>query len=254
MVVPYEEYDQTQLFWQAIAQLVACSVFLIIDAIIWKKYKDKRIKEVGYLASSFLLLGSAIIVGTIPQVFCLYDRSADLIFGVPLGGGRHLWWTNLSMALISVSNVCVFRFIQLIFLKPKKGIFHAFLAANVVFSVWDIYEGIFLYEPGNASMSLPLSSLFLLITLYLWATLYRLAMKDARKLEDKLYRTGMRLVGLSGLFMIISYVLWIVNLLFKEARVFGVFYWVFYTSVALLMYVGYILPKWFRGLVESDSE
>ncbi|MHA1732974.1 MAG: hypothetical protein ACTSU5_13590, partial [Promethearchaeota archaeon] len=87
-----------------------------------------------------------------------------------------------------------------------------------------------------------------------WATLYRLAMKDARKREVTLYRTGMRWVGLSGLFMIISYVLGIVNLLFKDARVFGVFYWVFYTSVALVMSVGYILPKWFRGLVESDSE
>lgn len=253
MAVPYEEFDQTLLLYQAILQLVAFGVVMFLSAILWVRVKQRKTSEVKLLALAFTLLAISFLAATIPQLFCLFDRSNDLIFGIPLGGGSHLWWTNFSMVLISISSISLFKFMQLVFQKPGNRAFWVYLAANVAFMVWNIYEGVFLYVPGAGSMSLPLSVLFLLIVFYLWASLFRYALQVTRRVEKSIYRTGMYLIAVSAILLIASYLSWVLNVLLPAFRFFAVAYWIFYIATAFLLYVGYILPNWFRRLVDRED-
>jgi hypothetical protein len=246
--VPYEEFDQTLLFYQMLIQLVSIGFMIVVSGMMWQKYLERKTKEILFVALYMTLFWIGLACGTIPIVLCLYARHFDLIFGIPLGNGLHLWWTNFSYLVISIATIFMFRFIQLLFRRPSKYSYIFFIGLNIIFNIWSIYHGIFVYTPGSSSLTLPMSGIYLFLGFQLWVSLFWLSAKDLKKIEPSPYRAGLKLISISALFMILGYVFYMLNVFISGI---GILVWGFYLITAVLLYLGFLLPPWFRKRLEK---
>ena len=243
MVIPYEEFDPQMLLIQIIIQLVSIIFMVVISFMTWRKYIQRKSIEIKLVAIFMTAFWIGLSVGTFPMILCLYAPNWAIIFGIPVGNNLYLWWTNFSYILLSLGTIAVFKFIQKIFKKPSNFDFWLFVVATILFNVWSIYHGIFVYTPGTASLTLPMSGVYLLLNFWVWIMLFRYALYDSRRLDRSIFQNGLKIVAISGFFMILSYVAYILNVFIKGI---GIISWGFNIITMVLLYIGYLLPGWYR--------
>lgn len=246
---PYEEWDPILLRDQTTIQIVVTAVIFVICIFLWQRFTEKRKDEIKLLAISITAMDFAFLVATIPMIMVVVGNHDDIINGLPVFFGTgHVWWTNLSYIFVSITSMCMLRFIQLLFKKPSNRAINFMLFANIGINLWSLYHATFVVVPGIPSLTLPMSIIWLLLCVYTWGILFAYSYHDYKKIEPSIFRVGLGLISVSALCMIISYALYAVYSVFKMQQL-GKIYYIFYIITALLIYIGYILPNWLRKIL-----
>jgi hypothetical protein len=243
---PYQEWAPDMLLTYITVQIITTAFLIVISSLFWLKYHEKRSFELKLLGILTVCMAISFIIGLIPQVLALTAHDLPIINGIPVFyQDRRLWWTNLAYVFLSVSNICLFKFNQAIFQKPPKAVFWIYFVLIVIFNIWSFYHGIFVVEPGVPSLTLPLSILLLGLQFFVWGFLFFRSYLDYRKLSPSMYKVGLKMIALSALCMILSFITFAVNVLLKT-QVITILNFAFYDFTAFLIYLGYILPQWYR--------
>ncbi|MBN2154164.1 MAG: hypothetical protein JW839_22105 [Candidatus Lokiarchaeota archaeon] len=246
---PYQEWPPEILMAYIAVQVITIAFLIMISSLFWLKFREKRSFELKMLGTLTVCMAISFVIGIVPQVLALTAHDLPIINGIPVFfEGRRLWWTNLAYVFLSVSNLCLFKFNQSIFQKPPRIVFWIYLALIVVFNIWSFYHGIFEVVPGVPSLTLPLSILFLGLQFYVWGFLFFKAFHGYRRLSPSMYKVGLQMIALSALCMILSFITYAVNVLLKT-QVITILNFAFYIFTSFLIYLGDILPKWFRRLL-----
>lgn len=231
--------------------MIVTSVIFIVCIFLWKRFAEKRKSEIKLLAIAISAMDFAFGIATIPMIMVITGNFDDIINGPPIFFGTgHIWWTNLSYIFVSITSICMIRFIQLLFKKPSDQTIKIVLILNIGINIWSIYHGSFVVVPGTPSLTLPMSIIWLLITIYVWGILLIYSHHDYARLEPSIFRVGLAFISASAFCMIISYVLYAIYSVFKMQEL-GKIYYIFYIFTALLIYIGYILPNWLRKLLSK---
>lgn len=243
---PYQEWAPDILWTYITVEIVTILVLFIISGLFWRKYFEKHSHEVQLLGILTSCMAISFLLGLIPQILSLTAPDLPIINGIPVFyQDRRLWWTNIAYVFISISNLCLFKFNQAIFRKPSQKTLRFYLILVIIFNIWSFYHGIFVVEPGVPSLTLPLSIMFLLLQFYVWGFLFFHAYRDYRRVEPSMYREGLKMIVFSALCMIFSFITYVINVLLKT-QVITILNFAFYNFTVFLIYLGYILPPWYR--------
>lgn len=251
---PYQEWDQTDLFNQMIAEIIVIVMLAIISAILWQKYVERRTSEVKALSIGITSMSIAFLVALIPKFYALFDHENPWINGIPIFYHDYrLWWTNFSYLFIMVTNLAIMHFIYLVFKKPNVNVRYFFLGLNIIFNVWSVYHGIFVVVPGVASLTLPMSIIFIVISFYLWFTLFWYAVDLYKRVDPSVFRQGILIIAISAFCSILAFIMYTFYSLLKLFFL-GRLYFMFIIFTCFLLYLGYVLPPWFRKLIEKRKK
>ena len=208
----------------------------------------KRKKGTVYFLTGFFLFSAVgmILLGLPILMVLEMNPIPQIVYGIPLGNGLYIWWTNFSYIFISLGAISMLYFIKTVFEKPNKIITLIYIALIIVFNIWSIYHGIFVFEGGESSLTLPMAALYLGLNLFMWLLLFVYGWKTSRRSRKNVFRTGMVMISMSGLSMIVSFFLIVAGILFVPIRIYAQ---IFNILTAFLIYLGYFLPSWFRNLL-----
>jgi hypothetical protein len=251
---PYQEQlisDPQYLLTITILQSAVAIIFLFISLMIFAKYRKTKVREILDLALTLLLMGLSFLSATIPMYLAQTDPTNALISGVPIYNEISFWWTNISFLFVTVSISFLFRFMNSLFKNLKKKTSQLFDILIIMFNIWNFYQGTF----NRATGSLPteMAILFLTIGFIPWLILSFQSFKLYKQVEPSVYQTGVFLIFLSSICTVISYIVYVIHQLKLitsiDGKLFEQTYFIFYIFTAILFYIGYILPDWFKKIV-----
>jgi drug/metabolite transporter (DMT)-like permease len=259
---PYQNQllnEPTYLLEVTILQCIVSVILLVAGILVFLKYRQNHKPEVRNLFLTFLFMGFSFVSATVPQIMAFVAPYNDWINGIPvLYASWHFWWTNISYLLITISVLFLLAFTSILFEGTKIRIaFWIFVGLVVIFNIWNIYQGIYIHSTDSTQDSLPTvpwGVVFLVIGVIPWVILAVLSANLHKRIEPSVFRTGVRFIEVSAICTILSYVMFvlhseIVDVNTKNALEFC--YWLFFIFTAFLLYVGYILPAWFKKRVEK---
>jgi hypothetical protein len=248
---PYQEWTISDLSSQIVAEMIVIIMLAIISIMLWQKYFERRTNEVKSLAYGVSAMSLAFLVALIPKFFAIYAHENPWINGLPVFYQDYrLWWTNFSYLFIMISNLSIMHFTVLVFKKPSLPIRWLFVILNIVFNVWSVYHGIFVVVPGVSSLTLPMSIIFILISLFLWATLFINALNLYKRLDQSVFKQGVRYIAISAFCCILAFIMYTFYSLYKLFFL-GRLYFMLIIFTCFLLYLGYVLPNWFRKIIEK---
>lgn len=247
----YSNWSQEILRTQFIIQLavLAFAIIIFTQLVVKNKARKSRVISAFTWANGFIIL--AIAAGTFPMVVSYFFHDVPILKGVPVGGGYYFWWTNLAYCFVVLGNIAIFKFIQRIFEKPTQVTFYIYLGFNIGFLVWNIYHGTFVVVPGIGSLTTYMGAVFLVLELYLWFTMLTLLVKTYKGMSTSVDKYGFFFMILGAATTLASNFLFAVgNIL--DLKVVMPLYWLFFSLTALLIYLGYVRPPWFKTLLERQ--
>jgi hypothetical protein len=254
MAVPYAEYDPFLLLLQAIAQSILTVEFIILTILLWIRYKNRQKSEIKYLFKAIGYLAIGIAISTIPMILCLTKQDITWNYGLPLiYNDNHLWWSNFTYLFMTISCYNLIKFCQPLFKKPTNNSIKIYIVAIIIFNIWSIYHGIINYVPGEASLTIPMSILFILITFYAWGSLSIYARQDYKKSDPSIYQLGVKLIAISAFATFLGYFVWAVSMILGMHQQTGPFLWFLNCITGFLLYLGYALPPWFRKFFKYEE-
>jgi hypothetical protein len=246
----YSNWDATVLFTQFVIQGIVAIITAILTMQLWRKQRIKQSKVLSALARAVGFMDAAIVAGTFPMIVSFYFGDVPILNGIPVGFDHYLWWSNFSYCLIVLGNLFIFKFIQYIFEKPSQPVFYIFVIINLVFLAWNVYHGIFVVVPGVSSLSILMGGMFLAIELYLWLLMLVLLTKTYVRMTPSIDRKGFFVMMLAAITTIISNLLYAVGAI-TDLKIVMPFYWSFFALTGILIYLGYLLPPWFKRFLEK---
>ncbi|HME56566.1 MAG TPA: hypothetical protein VKM55_30480 [Candidatus Lokiarchaeia archaeon] len=249
----YNNWDANVLFTEFMIQGIVAVITLILAIQLRRKQQIRKSNVLSALARAVGFMDAAIVAGTFPMIVSYYFGDVPILNGIPVGAGYYFWWSNFSYCLIVMGNLFIFKFIQYIFEKPSKTVFYMFLIINLVFVGWNVYYGIFVVVPGVSSLSIPMGALFLGIELYLWLLMLVLLTKTYRHMTPSIDRLGFFVMILATITTIVSNVLYAIGDIF-DLKIVMPFYWAFFALTGILIYLGYLLPPWFKKFLERFND
>ncbi|HMF31162.1 MAG TPA: hypothetical protein VKK79_07100 [Candidatus Lokiarchaeia archaeon] len=260
---PYSFYPIPTL--TAFLVVVICLVVvlcLIMVSLARKASEKQNKKQLVLLAINFLMLGLGLALVAVPTSLALLraatGNTTNIIYGIPIGGTNQIYWSNIAYALIVVSSICILLFDKelfghrSLFGRFQYIMFTVYFAGAVIFGIWSIYIGIVEFPTTLESLPTVPGILFILLNIFPWLVLYIYARKDLRSIqkEKSLYVLGFRLIKDSGIIMTVSYVLYLIEGLIVDPNVYSVFDVIiiaFYIGAAILLYIGFRMPNWFKN-------
>ena len=248
----YSNWDTNILFTEFVIQGIVAIITLLLVIRFWQKQQIKQSVALSALTRAVGFMDAAIVAGTFPMIVSYYFGDVPILNGIPVGGGYYLWWSNFSYCLIVMGNIFIFKFIQHIFEKPSKFVYYIFLITNLAFLAWNVYHGIFVVVPGVGSLSIAMGAMFLAIELYLWLLMLVLLTKTYLRMAPSIDRKGFFVMMLAAITTIISNALYAVGAIL-DLKIMTPFFWVFFGVTGILMYLGYLLPPWFKRILERSS-
>ncbi len=265
---PYEDQIRNEpyfLFSIMLLQAVVSGLLLFLSALIFSRFFQIRKRVVLHLAMTFLFMGASFASATIPIALAFTAPHIELIKGIPIYENFHFWWTNVSYLLMALSILFLLRFSSMVFAKREtvalfSVFFWIFIVLVGIFSIWDIYQGIVIHTldvEGISLPTLPWAILFLIIGVIPWVILMFPAFQLYNRIRTSLAKTGTGLIGLSALCTILSYLMFVLRAFIVEPFVQDVMeiaYCGFFIFTAILLYIGYTLPPWFRKRIESKMD
>ncbi len=262
---PYENQlvnEPIYLFSIMLLQIAVAFILIFLAVLIFLKFRQNHKREVLHLALTFLFMGSSFASATVPIFLAFVAPSADIIWGIPIYGSFTFWWTNVCYLLMVISIPFLLRFSSMVFVKPQTKTlftiaFVVFFVLVCIFSVWDVYQGIVVHTLDIAASSLPTvpwAILFLVIGVIPWVILMSSALGLHARIVTSVEKTGVLLIAFSALCTILSYAMFVMREFIEDPLlqdVMEVAYFGFFIFTAILLYIGYTLPAWFKTRVES---
>ncbi len=246
MHIPYSEYPRTDLLIIIITQFVFMVIVATLILALIKKYWQNRADIVVSLLLFFVFLEISTITAWIPKYMNYAEIYNDIIFGVPLGGGLRIWWTNFSYVFNSISTIFLILFTQQLFKFSSRKILIYQLLMVIAFNVWNIYHGIYVYVPGGSSLTAPMSFLLIVVMIVPSVYLFKYTRRDVARLSPSIFRFGFQLIYWGTSLSIIAYLYWILSIAFRFPEWASALSWILNSFVMILISLGFTLPKWLR--------
>lgn len=254
MSIPYSEYARMDLLLLVIVQFV----FMIIDGIIvlalTKKFRQNHSEVVKSLLLSMLMLGLSAFFSWIPKFMNYFEFYQDFIYGIPVGNGLYLWWTNFSYIFNVVNTFYFTLFAQQLFKIDNQKILIAEKIIISIFCVWTIYYGIFVYTPGSSSLTIYASVVLMLLTLFPSVYLFKYTRADVKRLSPSIYRAGYQLIYYATALSLVAYFFWILTIVLKVPKSFSAISQILNSIVMILLSLGIILPQWLREYLKKHYQ
>ena len=251
MAIPYAEYPRLDLLIIIIVQIIFMIIVGVLIFSLLQRYLKKKVREVRTLMNFFILLEISCILAWIPKIMNYLGNDADYIYGLPLGRGYYLWWTNFSYIFNTGSTILLISFTQQLFKVEKPKIVHFYALLVLGFNIWSVYHGIFVYVPGGSSLTMGLSVYMIILNLYSTSYLYRHAKRDISRLPRSIYRFGYKLIYISSGLFIFAYLYWALSIVLTLPKWASAISWALNTIILFLLGLGLLLPNWFRKYMKK---
>jgi len=251
MSIPYSEYARTDLFLLVVVQFVFMIIVTILVIALVKKYSQNRADVVKSLMFSFLMLNLSALFSWIPKFMNYFEFYEDFIYGIPLGNGLYLWWTNFSYIFNVINAIYLTKFTQQLFKFKNRKILIWEAIFSVIFSIWTIYYGIFVYTPGSSSLNIYMSIILMILTLFPSLYLFIYTHRDVHRLPPSVYRFGYQLIYYGTALSLIAYAFWILTIVLKVPKYFSAISQIINSIVMILMSLGLIFPQRMRDYLKT---
>ncbi|TFF96187.1 MAG: hypothetical protein EU547_06715 [Promethearchaeota archaeon] len=248
-----------------IFELTTSILVLIIALLIFKKWRERKTKAT-------LFLSIALFSISIAALFAFSGLFGWLISWVLNGFSEtysplyYQFSLPLGYLFVIPYDLFLALFTIWIFLDKKYKKIIPFLIAGIII-------GALLFLPTNywgvdpeattdpTSTRIIIMGLFLLYNVVVYIFLAFYAFRESRKTEDKVYRTGFRVIALGQIANIIVFVFFLLDsilILFNPGSpgysIFIDLAWITAIIASFLFYLGFILPNWFRKIIKSEDK
>jgi hypothetical protein len=200
---------------------------------------------------SMLMLGLSALFSWIPKFMNYFELYDNLIYGIPIGDGLYLWWTNFSYIFNVLNTIYFTIFTQQLFKFENRKIIYIETGISVIFSIWTIYYGIFIYTPGSSSLNIYMSIILMILTLFPSLYLFRYAKRDVKRLSPSVYRFGYQLIYYATALSLIAYAFWILTIVIKVPKYFSAISQLLNSIVMILLSLGIIFPQRLRDYLKT---
>ncbi len=158
----------------------------------------------------------------------------------------------IAYCFVLAANCFIFAFVNNVFLGNKQnmlilisllnGIVIGFIAPNVS------------DKPGTYSSVLPAVVALVLLTMIVSGIMIYFSLKEAKNNDDKLPKLGFILIAFYGIFLILVFVLFAVDIAWgtiADTAYTPAYYaaWICSGLAVFSAYLGYVMPNWFRTLI-----
>ncbi|MCY3411883.1 MAG: hypothetical protein INQ03_09665 [Candidatus Heimdallarchaeota archaeon] len=216
---------------------------LINGLLIFNKYKQRRSQATLILAFSILAFGIAASISGIGKIlhYTAPDDSLN-ISGFTI---------VIAYIFTALANIFAMEFLAQIFREGKSrlsllfttanGITIGFLLPNISFAD-DAYDAILLYLIWH-----------ILVSLATYGTLSYYSFKEARVTEQKVPKTGFKMIGWYGISVNLLFIFFVVDLAWGIARAGDGYTPAYYVAwfmgviASLMAYLGYVMPAWLKN-------
>ncbi|MHA1672693.1 MAG: hypothetical protein ACTSYI_03615 [Promethearchaeota archaeon] len=235
-----------------IMSLFATFVAFLILIPVFQRYLTRKKKNTLFLAGSIMSWLATFIFAT--NIYFFSEANLD--------------WVILCQKLVYVGvflgTMFTFQFSQEIFFNlQKKWIFLYWgLGLVVIFLtlVLDSVE-IAVFPDGSNYPLLTISLAFsIMVVIYILPTLFGIfyyALQTAKKIDDKSYRMGFKIIALSQIMIFATFIAdTLASLMTTMVNLYALLLyltWIFPLIAVVCYYLGWIMPNWFRKRYNLDA-
>ena len=118
-----------------------------------KSVKKQDKKPLTLLIINFLMLSAGLALVAVPTTLALIrlttGSSNYLIYGIPIGGGYQVYWSDIAYSLMVIASCGILLFdkelfgYRDLFKKHQRILFPVYYIGMVAFIIWVLYIGIF---------------------------------------------------------------------------------------------------------------
>jgi hypothetical protein len=246
-----------------IFELTTSILVLIVASIIFKKWRERKTKATLFLSIALFSIAIAAffaftglfgwLVSWVLNGFSETKSPLYYQFSLPLGYLFVIPY-DLFLALFTIW----------IFLDKKyKKIIPFFIVGIIIGALLFLptnYWGVDPQVTDPTSTRIIIMGLFLLYNVIVYIFLAFYAFRESRRTEDKVYRAGFRVIAMGQIANIIVFVFFLLDsilILFNPGSpgysIFIGLAWITAIIASFLFYLGFILPNWFRKIINSDN-
>ena len=226
--------------------IVALAMFVLVVSI-WQRYLRRKRDATLYLSVAFTSYATSVLLTAIGK-WLQFGLNID-----PEVTSYADFFILLAYTFTALSNVYLFAFIDTIFLN--KGI-KAILPIAILNS---ISIGLFIpaisLKQGSYAATTPIVLYHALNTIFLMCILTYVSLRERKKSDEKLPKIGFLLIAFYGVFNLLLFLSFGIDLaiVYLTEKGYSPFYylsWVFALLGLICGYLGYIMPDWFKKLIE----
>jgi hypothetical protein len=246
--VPLFDVQNNVPFLSVIIEPIVAIAISVTGIQLIRKYFQRKNTATLYLALAIICYSLAIWFSATGKILDYYsnvtqEEHSNTDFTIAI-----------AYCFTALANIFSMGFIALIFREENNqlplvfgtlnGITIGLILSKVSFSN-ETYDRIF-----------PFLIYHILISTITYTMLIRSSFDEANKTEDKIPKTGFKLIGYYGVFIILVFVFFIFDLVWGMIRGHGFtpFYYIGWSSGAVasfFAYFGYVMPDWLKKRLES---
>jgi len=232
-------------------------VFLFLWSLNIAHFNERRKKDKSEVITYIFLTSVFYACAVIQAVDILgLDQWSEPFFGFKLSAGY-----GAAVVFSTLASYFFYAFgLEVFGKKPEKA-----KRNKLIFGLFDFPAGIMVFlgkimRPYWTQQILGLMPLFdvlffvgfgihFIVSLFLGIFLFVNTSKLAKISEERIDKVSFRLMSLSGISVVVSYLLWIVEGLRSPTKVsiWGLCGWGFAILISFFMYLGYVQPKFFQN-------
>ncbi len=229
----------------AILEPVIGITMIFNSFLIYKKYRERKSRATGYLTLAILSFGVGALISGIGKIL-------GIVSGIPESELNISGFTIvIAYIFTALANIFIVAFLVQIFkdgdskstlvLATLNGMTIGFLLPNISFAV-DVYQSVLYFLIWH-----------ILISLYGYGNLTYHGFKEANLTDQKIPKTGFKLIAWFGISANMLFVLFVIDLVVGTIRGYGftVFYYMAWASGAVASILAYLfmMPTWFKNRI-----
>ncbi|MFX1295194.1 MAG: hypothetical protein ACFFD2_10135 [Promethearchaeota archaeon] len=261
-------YRQDVFIWNVhgpvmIMEFIVTVIVFSIGIIILRRWKERRTKPTLYLALAMFSVGSA-------TLFAFLGLFIWFLNWIAAGFPADLLNTPLSEITTPIAYSCVIPYVIFLFLftihifsnkNDKRAIPLIIIGAIIVTLIFhpQNYWGLALEITDPPKIQSIVLGIYLIFNLIIYIVLFSYAYKESRRTEDEIMKKGFFVIALGQIANMFVFIFFLtdsiystLNPTFTGYSIFIYLAWISAMIAAILFYVGYILPNWFRKIISKE--
>ena len=246
-------FNDPELFWYGWIQLLSGAIVFMIGVLFVLKYLQRRQKVLLTTSLGFIFLGSGIFIGALGYISALHAPTFQL--GLSLLGG-HVFWNTLGLSIAILSSVSLQFFSNYVFQRPRKTFVY-------LLGFFDILLSVYLFSFATFEFTAPLQGeqyrpapqivllAFLILLLVPWIIILFRSYEFRKKEQDRIVRIGLTSILTGSFLTIISMIFYVLNAALRQKL--EPLVWILGAISALIVYLGFGMPGWFRRLIQKQT-
>lgn len=263
IVNPNTDVSAEVLLLNSSLQLLVGILVLILAIRVFQRYLALKTRVSFVLFLNILFLALTTLSGGLQTFYNWTQYSITppniLVVGLPLGGDLRLSGVVLAFGLVSFANIFMILFTYLVFQSPRKELVYSYIFLSLLYFIYSQYHGIFIWGaeqgfPPNTSLIGDLSEVSMVIlSILAYLPLIINSYRSSKEATSDLTTKGFRVMCYGGLVYTICVIYFtLISLLNINVLVWSA--WAGWLVAALLIYIGFLMPKWFQKQFVTTTE